>query len=265
MPLLLSPAQIALGQYSIQPITTPAHTKGIFLQNVSSLSLVMYSRIGSIQIPPAFVATLPMDENDQITFTAIPPANNNWPTGVPQYIDLSYSFESVAPSGTGLFITPMAPGGGAILAQLTGSNATNELANSYGGQFIGQVSTGVGEIDVVGTSTVGGFTAGSVSVPAGATYLSPYYSFEAIRQAMAVCEYAITGTSASGGVNLIVKADIYGAVNVLDVVATNTALSGTGTAKTAVSIGPFSRSSYAGIQNNLTVALTITALVIETN
>ena len=122
MPLLLSPAQIALGQYSIQPITTPARTKGIFLQNVSSLSLVMYSRIGGIQIPPAFVATLPMDENDQITFTAIPPANNNWPTGVPQYIDLSYSFESVAPSGTGLFITPMAPGGGAILAQLTGSS-----------------------------------------------------------------------------------------------------------------------------------------------
>ena len=109
MPLLLSPEQIALGQYSIRPIVTPSGTQGIFLQNVSSLSITVNSRLGSVQIPPAFIATLPMDENDQITFEAIP-SGINFPSAFPQYVDVSYSFVPVAPAGTGLFIVPTTGG-----------------------------------------------------------------------------------------------------------------------------------------------------------
>lgn len=125
MPLLLSPDQIATGQYGIRPIVTPAGTAGVYVQNVSSLSLTLNSRLGSIQIPPAFVATLPMDENDQITFSATPPATVAWPAKTPQYIDLSYSFVPVAPAGTGLFVTPLAPGGDAINVNVNGSSIPN--------------------------------------------------------------------------------------------------------------------------------------------
>ena len=109
MPLLLSPERIALGQYSIRPIVTPSGTQGIFLQNVSSLSITVNSRLGSVQIPPAFIATLPMDENDQITFDAVP-SGTNFPAAFPQYVDVSYSFVPVAPAGTGLFIVPTTGG-----------------------------------------------------------------------------------------------------------------------------------------------------------
>lgn len=128
MPLLLSPEQIAQGQYSIRPIVTPSGTQGIFLQNVSSLSITVNSRLGSVQIPPAFIATLPMDENDQITFEAIP-SGINFPSAFPQYVDVSYSFVPVAPAGTGLFIVPTT--GGAIPAV---SVAVSPSSTIYDGQ-----------------------------------------------------------------------------------------------------------------------------------
>lgn len=128
MPLLLSPEQIALGQYGIRPIVTPSGTQGIFLQNVSSLSITVNSRLGSLQIPPAFIATLPMDENDQITFDAVP-SGTNFPAAFPQYVDVSYSFVPVAPAGTGLFIVPTT--GGATPAV---SVAVSPSSTIYDGQ-----------------------------------------------------------------------------------------------------------------------------------
>ena len=137
MPLLLSPEQIALGQYGIRPIVTPSGTQGIFLQNVSSLSITVNSRLGSVQIPPAFVVTLPMDENDQITFEAIP-SGINFPSAFPQYVDVSYSFVPVAPAGTGLFIVPTT--GGATPAV--------EVAITGGTASIGSVSINGATVDV---------------------------------------------------------------------------------------------------------------------
>lgn len=148
VPLLLSPEQIALGQYGIRPIVTPSGTQGVFLQNVSALSITLNSRLGSIEIPPAFVVTLPMDENDQITFTATP-SGINFPEAFPQYVDVSYSFVPVAPAGTGLFIVPTTGGTSpAVEVAITGSYAPNPAITNLTLLAHGTTATAVGVTSV---------------------------------------------------------------------------------------------------------------------